>query len=84
MDNTGAQKKVDRTKFKTEMCKNWVEQGFCRYGNKCQFAHGTQEVQYKAPVPNNKYKSKACIQFSGKLACPYGQRCAFQHEMRTF
>lgn len=32
--------KIDKTKFKTEMCKNWIEQGFCRYGNKCQFAHG--------------------------------------------
>lgn len=32
--------KIDKTKFKTEMCKNWIEQGYCRYGTKCQFAHG--------------------------------------------
>jgi len=29
------QQKVDKTKYKTEMCKNWIEVGTCRYGNKC-------------------------------------------------
>ena len=32
--------KIDKTKFKTEMCKNWIETGFCRYHDRCQFAHG--------------------------------------------
>ncbi len=36
--------KVDKTKYKTEMCKNWIEIGVCRYGNKCQFAHGDFEL----------------------------------------
>lgn len=27
--------KTDKGKFKTEMCKNWIEVGTCRYGNKC-------------------------------------------------
>jgi hypothetical protein len=26
------------------MCKNWREKGQCRYGDKCLFAHGTDEL----------------------------------------
>ena len=73
--------KVDKTKYKTEMCKNWIESGQCRYGNKCQFAHGNVEVINKDPT-NNKYKSKACKQFHEKFHCPYGRRCLFKHEDR--
>lgn len=77
--------KVDKTKYKTEMCKNWIEIGLCRYGNKCQFAHGENELMGKAPpVNNNKYKSKTCTTFNEKLYCPYGQRCLFKHEDRQF
>ena len=77
--------KVDKTKYKTEMCKNWIEVGQCRYGNKCQFAHGDHELMGKAPpVNNNKYKSKTCSTFNEKLYCPYGQRCLFKHEDRNF
>ena len=67
------------------MCKNWIEIGLCRYGNKCQFAHGENELMGKAPpVNNNKYKSKTCTTFNEKLYCPYGQRCLFKHEDRQF
>jgi Zinc finger domain len=59
-----ASQKVDKTKYKTEMCKNWIEVGVCRYGNKCQFAHGDLELLGKAPPVNNmKYKSKTCTTF---------------------
>src|SRR5207244_1050975 len=65
------------------MCKNWIEQGMCRYGQKCQFAHGEHELLFKEPQ-NEKYKSKICKQFSEKLFCPYGNRCLFKHEDRSF
>ncbi len=71
--------KVDRTKYKTELCKNWVELRNCRYGTKCQFAHGYDELYVKEPQ-NSKYKSKECMTFSGSFFCPYGERCLFQHE----
>jgi hypothetical protein len=29
------------------MCKNWKEKGTCRYGDKCLFAHGEQELTRK-------------------------------------
>lgn len=75
-------KKTDRTKYKTEMCKNWIEVGSCRYGNKCQFAHGEFELVDKMQPLNEKYKSKMCDTFYKSLYCPYGSRCLFIHDDR--
>ncbi|CDW80184.1 zinc finger protein [Stylonychia lemnae] len=74
--------KVDKAKYKTEMCKNWIEFGQCRYGHKCQFAHGNFEMINKEPQ-NEKYKSKPCKSFSEKGYCLYGKRCLFKHEDRA-
>ena len=35
---------VERSMYKRELCKNWQEVGFCRYGGKCQYAHGIDEL----------------------------------------
>ena len=32
--------RINKTKYKTEMCKNFSEMGYCPYREKCQFAHG--------------------------------------------
>ena len=76
-------KKTDRTKYKTELCKNWIEVGVCRYEGKCQFAHGEDELVGKLPPTNSKYKSKTCTTFNEKLYCPYGKRCLFRHDDRA-
>lgn len=77
---------IDRTKFKTELCKNWVEQGYCRYGKRCQFAHGNLDVKDKNQPTNDLYKSRTCKSFhKRKIAhCLYGNRCQFRHEDRQF
>lgn len=31
--------------YKTELCRSWEEKGTCRYGAKCQFAHGEDELR---------------------------------------
>ncbi|PKU71351.1 putative protein TPRXL [Dendrobium catenatum] len=31
--------------FKTEICRSWEESGFCRFGSRCQFAHGKEELR---------------------------------------
>ena len=31
--------------YKTELCRSWEEKGSCRYGSKCQFAHGEDELR---------------------------------------
>ncbi len=68
-------------KFKTELCKSWVESGFCIYGNKCRFAHGKEEIMEK-PINNQKYKQKACLTFFQYGFCNYGIRCHFKHDER--
>lgn len=37
--------------YKTELCRSWEEKGTCRYGPKCQFAHGEDEVRRVARHP---------------------------------
>jgi len=41
---THVSKSVD-SKMKTELCRTFKETGHCRYGNKCHFAHGPQELR---------------------------------------
>ena len=64
-------------KFKTEICKNW-QNGDCKFGSKCIFAHGSEELTEKKHLPQN-YKTKVCKQFHEELYCPYGSRCQFIH-----
>jgi len=63
--------------YKTELCRSWEETGCCRYGNKCQFAHGKNELRPIARHP--KYKTEICRTFATSGTCPYGTRCRFIH-----
>eukprot|EP01122_Echinamoeba_exundans_P000542 TRINITY_DN10474_c0_g1_i1.p1 TRINITY_DN10474_c0_g1~~TRINITY_DN10474_c0_g1_i1.p1 ORF type:complete len:428 (+),score=85.73 TRINITY_DN10474_c0_g1_i1:185-1468(+) len=63
--------------YKTELCRSWAETGACRYGTKCQFAHGVEELR---PVMRHpKYKTEICRTFHTLGTCPYGTRCRFIH-----
>ncbi|KAJ7990364.1 hypothetical protein DPEC_G00299530 [Dallia pectoralis] len=65
-------------RYKTELCRSFQESGSCKYGSKCQFAHGDPELRglYRHP----KYKTEACRTFYNFGYCPYGARCHFIHE----
>ncbi|KAI9257412.1 hypothetical protein BY458DRAFT_535251 [Sporodiniella umbellata] len=63
--------------YKTELCRNWEETGQCRYGIKCQYAHGAQDLREIERHP--KYKTQKCRTFHKTGACPYGARCTFRH-----
>lgn len=63
--------------YKTEICRNWEEKQSCRYGVKCQFAHGPADIR---TVPRHpKYKTEICRTFWVTGSCPYGKRCCFIH-----
>nr|KAE8945032.1 hypothetical protein PF009_g5305 [Phytophthora fragariae] len=64
--------------YKTELCKRFSEFGNCRYGAKCQFAHGIAELRHVGRHP--KYKTTKCKSYWGSGHCPYGSRCRFIHE----
>ena len=71
-----------KQKYKTELCKKFQSTGKCPYGNKCQFAHGKDELLTKFQGAN--YKRKPCKSFYEKGYCLYGSRCNFQHDERKF
>jgi len=63
--------------YKTELCRSFEETGSCRYGLKCQFAHGRAEIRTVTRHP--KYKTEVCKTFHTIGTCPYGKRCRFIH-----
>jgi len=63
--------------YKTESCRSFEETGTCRYGMKCQFAHGKTELRHVSRHP--KYKTEVCKTFHSIGTCPYGKRCRFIH-----
>lgn len=64
--------------MQTELCRTWIETGGCRYGARCQFAHGANELR---PIQRHpKYKTQPCRTFSVQGSCPYGDRCNFIHD----
>lgn len=68
---------ANATRYKTELCRQFEENGTCRYGEKCQFAHGRAEIRSLARHP--KYKTEMCRTFHTTGFCPYGLRCHFIH-----
>jgi len=63
--------------YKTELCRSWVESASCKYGTKCQFAHGQHEL--RPVIRHPKYKTEICKTFHTNGTCPYGRRCRFVH-----
>lgn len=68
---------VNSTRYKTELCRPFEENGHCKYGDKCQFAHGAHELRSLSRHP--KYKTELCRTFHTTGFCPYGPRCHFVH-----
>ncbi|KAL1138527.1 hypothetical protein AAG570_008590 [Ranatra chinensis] len=68
---------VNTSRYKTELCRPFEESGMCKYGDKCQFAHGEHEL--RGLVRHPKYKTELCRTFHTVGFCPYGPRCHFIH-----
>jgi hypothetical protein len=71
-----------RTKWKTEICRNWEMYGQCKFGDSCAFAHGDSELKKRKLTFN--YKTKPCKQFFELGYCSYGCRCQFSHKKEDF
>mmetsp|Transcript_16251 Transcript_16251/g.33458 ORF Transcript_16251/g.33458 Transcript_16251/m.33458 type:complete len:372 (-) Transcript_16251:78-1193(-) len=81
-NGTGKKKKIEQeisgqNLYKTELCRSFQETGDCRYGTKCQFAHG--KAEQRPVLRHPKYKTQVCKTFTSKGRCPYGHRCRFIH-----
>lgn len=72
-------KKPVPNKFKTEMCRNWVKTGLCKYGSDCTYAHGDNELHKKAELPHNLH-SKFCKAYNqAPFICTKGKDCNLLH-----
>ena len=67
------------SRYKTEMCRPFQENGSCKYGEKCQLAHGVEDLRTVSRHP--KYKTDLCRTYHSVGFCPYGPRCHFVHAM---
>ncbi|XP_018432427.1 PREDICTED: zinc finger protein 36, C3H1 type-like 1 [Nanorana parkeri] len=74
---TSAAARLPSSRYKTELCRTFHESGSCKYGSKCQFAHGTAELRGLNRHP--KYKTELCRTYHTIGFCPYGSRCHFIH-----
>ena len=67
------------SRYKTELCRPYQEYRMCKYGDKCQFAHGEHDLRIMPRHP--KYKTELCRTYHSTGFCPYGPRCHFIHNM---
>lgn len=76
-DRNNQTRNQNSSRYKTELCRPFEENGTCKYGDKCQFAHGIHELRVLSRHP--KYKTELCRTFHTVGFCPYGPRCHFIH-----
>jgi len=77
LEMSALEEDISQNLYKTELCRSFEETGSCRYGLKCQFAHGRAELRPLTRHP--KYKTEVCKTFHTIGTCPYGKRCRFIH-----
>ena len=71
-----------KIKYKTELCKYYEINGYCKYGDKCAYAHGKENLRSKV-TNTTAYRTKKCVQFFEQGYCPYGNRCQFAHQLKS-
>ena len=69
-----------KIKYKTELCKYYEIDGHCKYGDKCAYAHGKENLRSKV-TNTTAYRTKKCTLEQGY--CPYGSRCQFAHQLKS-
>jgi butyrate response factor 1 len=63
---------TSNSKYKTELCKYYVETGVCKFDGDCTFAHGAEDLR------NANHKSVLCRLFHMTNNCPYGEILVFE------
>ncbi|GAB5372494.1 hypothetical protein AAMO2058_001670600 [Amorphochlora amoebiformis] len=75
-------KRGGKTKYKTEICDQWMCFGVCKFGQRCDFAHGSDQLCSR--ILGKNFKSMMCPELFArnsfrKRNCRYGDRCTFAH-----
>lgn len=53
--------------YKTKMCKKYQSNGYCPYGQRCQFIHGTKDNMYTKIQSFRKYSDNTFESLSESL-----------------
>ena len=69
-------------KYRTELCKFYEMNGFCKYSSDCIFAHGKENLRENL-CKKSGYKKRLCVNFFQKGFCMYGNRCQFSHKIQN-
>ncbi|XP_041014718.1 uncharacterized protein LOC121257654 isoform X1 [Juglans microcarpa x Juglans regia] len=67
--------------YKTEICRSWEDSGSCRYGSKCQFAHGKEELRPTRFPAKNKSEVQMYKSCSGTGSGTYGAKSRYVHQV---
>ncbi|KAJ6248809.1 protein tis11 [Anaeramoeba flamelloides] len=65
--------------YKTEVCRSWIENGYCKYGKKCQFAHDLKEKK-KDPDTRISKETKKETKNAIEELCKFGKENGFDCE----
>src|SRR6218665_1011847 len=65
----------DSSKLKTQLCRQFEEQGTCGFGLQCSFAHGMGQLRRHNPL----FRTKPCKRYVQSSHCWYGNNCHFIH-----
>lgn len=69
---------LDAEKYKTELCRSYQVHGYCKYGFRCNYAHGLHQL--RGASHHGKYKTRNCQSYHQTGFCRYGARCSFIHD----
>lgn len=70
-----------RMNYKTELCRNFQQFGYCEFDQDCAYAHGHHELVQR-PIMHKNYKTKMCRKWHETTPgqCNYGDKCQFIHD----
>jgi len=82
-----------KQKYKTQLCRHFLESGHCPLDKYCQFAHGAEDLrQANDPLPktfgktalgavHSNFKTIKCKYISAGQECKFGrENCSFYHD----
>jgi len=81
-----------QAKVKTELCLYYLKDLPCPFGERCNYAHGWDELRFKklkelernGLIPNaSQYRTHPCLNWITTGSCPFGQRCSSIHDPRA-